>query len=155
MKTIEDYKSFLSQVREETKLEALTSDEQGLVTVNVDERYNLNLQFVTATGKILCFVEVTELPKDASKAVYRDLLAGGLFGKETAGGYFALEEETETVVYNYYFDLEDASKDIDEFVNTLEKILQLCDIWVSRIQSKLSEVDEYSQEMPSHFIINP
>ncbi len=155
MKTIEDYKSFLSQVREETKLEALTSDEQGLVTVNVDERYNLNLQFVTATGKVLCFVEVTELPKDASKAVYRDLLAGGLFGKETAGGYFALEEETETVVYNYYFDLEDASKDIDEFVNTLEKILQLCDIWVSRIQSKLSEVDEYSQEMPSHFIINP
>ncbi len=127
MKTIEDYKSFLSQVREETKLEALTSDEQGLVTVNVDERYNLNLQFVTATGKILCFVEVTELPKDASKAVYRDLLVGGLFGKETAGGYFALEGETETVVYNYYFDLEDASRDIDEFVNTLEKILQLCD----------------------------
>ncbi len=155
MKTIEDYKSFLSQVREETKLEALTSDEQGLVTVNVDERYNLNLQFVAATGKVLCFVEVTELPKDASKAVYRDLLVGGLFGKETAGGYFALEGETETVVYNYYFDLEDASRDIDEFVNTLEKILQLCDIWAARIQDMLSEVEEDSQETSSHFIINP
>ena len=155
MKTIEDYKSFLSQVREETKLEALTPDEQGLVTVNVDERYNLNLQFVSATGKVLCFVEVAELPKDASKAVYRDLLVGGLFGKETAGGYFALEGETETVVYNYYFDLEDASRDIDEFVNTLEKILQLCDIWAARIQDMLSEVEEDSQETSSHFIINP
>ena len=155
MKTIDDYKTFLSQVRNETGIEALTSDESGLVTVNIDKRYNLNLQFVEATGKILCFIEIAELPKDAPKEVYRDLLIGGLFGKETAGGYFALEGETETVVYNYYFDLEDASKDIDEFVNTLEKILQLCDIWVSRIQSKLSEVDEYSQEMPSHFIINP
>ena len=61
---------------------------------------NVNLQLVEGTGRLLCFVEVAELPHDAPKAVYRDLLAGGLFGKETAGGYFAIEPETETVVYN-------------------------------------------------------
>ena len=135
----EDYDRFLSEVRKETGIEAITADESGLVTVRVDDKYNVNLQFVEATGRVLCFVEVAVLPADASKEVYRDLLAGGLFGKDTAGGYFALEAESESVVYNYLFDLEAAAKDVDDFVSTLEKILQLCDSWCERIDAKLSE----------------
>lgn len=134
MSGMEEYKAFLEAVRKETGIEALVPDESGLVSVNVDEAFNVNLQFVEATGRILCFVEVAELQTDAPKAVYRDLLAGGLFGKETAGGYFALEPETETVVYNYYFDLAEAAKDVEEFVSTLEKILQLCEMWSERIK---------------------
>ena len=134
MKTMDDYRAFLAAVRKDTGIEALTSDGTGLVTVNVDEKYNVNLQFVEATGRILCFVEVAQLPADTPKDVYRDLLAGGLFGKETAGGYFALEPDTETVVYSYFFDLEKAEEDVEEFVETLEKILQLCDIWADRMK---------------------
>ena len=165
MKTMDDYKVFLAAVRKETGIEALTSDETGLVTVNVDEKYNVNLQFVEATGRILCFVEVAQLPADTPKDVYRDLLAGGLFGKETGGGYFALEAESETVVYNYLFDLEAAARDVEDFVSTLEKILQLCDIWVERIQHALSAGAELSAEPPDptfggfspdrHFHIHP
>ena len=134
----EVYDRFLAEVRKETGIEAMTADEAGLVTVRVEEKYNLNLQFVEASGRILCFVEIAVLPKDAPKEVYRDLLAGALFGKDTAGGFFTLEEETESVVYNYFFDLETAAKDVDDFVSTLEKILQLCDVWCERIASKLS-----------------
>lgn len=135
----EDYDRFLAEVRKETGIEAIAADESGLVTVRVDDKYNVNLQFVEATGRVLCFVEVAVLPADAPKEVYRDLLAGGLFGKDTAGGYFALEAESESVVYNYFFDLEAAAKDVDDFVSTLEKILQLCDSWCERIGAKLSE----------------
>ena len=139
MPTREDYDSLLAEVRKQTGIGAMTADESGLVTVRVDDKYNVNLQFVEATGRVLCFVEVAALPKDAPKEVYRDLLAGGLFGKDTAGGYFTLEAESESVVYNYFFDLEAAAKDVDDFVSTLEKILQLCDSWCERIDSKLSE----------------
>ena len=140
MKTdMNDYKAFLAKVREHTGLDMIVPDETGLMSVRVQDEYNVNLQFVEATGKVLCFVEVAELPKDAGPAVYRDLLAGGLFGKDTAGGYFALEPETETVVYNYLFDLDAAAQDVPEFVSTLEKILQLCDIWSDRIQGDLQE----------------
>ena len=135
----EDYDSFLAEVRKETGIEAMSADDSGLVTVRVDDKYNVNLQFVEATGRILCFVELAVLPKDAPKEVYRDLLAGGLFGKDTCGGYFTLEAESESVVYNYFFDLESAAKDVDDFVSTLEKILQLCDAWCERIDAKLSE----------------
>ncbi|MBR0458375.1 MAG: type III secretion system chaperone [Victivallales bacterium] len=137
MRTREDYDNFLAEVRKSTGIDALTPDEAGLVTVRVQDEYNVNLQFVEATGRVLCFIEVAELPKDASREVYRDLLAGGLFGKETAGGYFSLEPDTETVVYNYFFDLETVAQDVEEFVSTLEKILQLCDIWAERMKSKL------------------
>ncbi len=137
MATHEDYAKFLKQIREETGIDSLVPDEGGLVSVRVDDAYNVNLQFVEATGRVLCFVEVAELPTDAPREVYRDLLAGGLFGKETAGGYFALEPESETVVYNYFFDLDRAAEDVEEFVATLEKILQLCDLWAERVKGAL------------------
>jgi hypothetical protein len=138
MPSRQDYEKFLAAVREETGIEAFVADGSGLVTVRVDDAFNVNLQFVEATGKVLCFVEVAELPKDAPKEVYRDLLAGALFGRDTAGGFFALEEESESVVYNYFFDLGEAAKDVEDFVSTLEKILQLCDAWCERIASKFS-----------------
>ena len=150
MKTMQDYNEFMAEVRKATGIKALSPDESGLVSVRVDDAYNVNFQFVEATGKILCFIEVAELPPDAPSAVFRDLLVGGLFGKDTAGGYFALEPETETVVYNYFFDLEAAAKDVEDFISTIEKILQLCDIWAERIKDKLSgtvgAVDEFRMD---------
>ena len=156
MKTKDDYNKFLSDVRNASGIESLTPDESGLVSVRVDDAYNVNLQFVEATGKVLCFVEVATLPPDASKSVYRDLLVGGLFGKDTAGGYFAVEPESESVVYNYFFDLEEAAKDVEEFLHTIEKILQLCDIWAERIRRDLYGEEEEgvshgSAEQPAHF----
>ena len=141
MASKEDYLKFMSEVRKASGVDTLTPDETGLVSVRGDDKYNVNLQFVEVTGKVLCFVEVAALPPDASKAVYRDLLVGGLFGKDTAGGYFALEPESETVVYNYFFDLEEAQKDVEDFIHTIEKILQLCDIWAERIRRDLSGED--------------
>ena len=155
---MENFRAFLAEVRKTTGIDALAADEGGLVTLRVDDRFNLSLQYVEATGKVLCFVEVAELPVDASKAVYRDLLAGGLFGRDTAGGYFALEPESETVVYNYFFDLDTAAKDADEFTATLEKILQLCDIWAGRINGLLAGEHEDAggkavAEVPSRHMI--
>ena len=72
MTTKENYVNFLAEVRKVTGIGALSPDESGLVSVRVDDAYNVNLQFVEATGKVLCFVEVAELPKDAPKEVYRD-----------------------------------------------------------------------------------
>ena len=144
-------------MRKASGIESLEADETGLVSVRVDDAYNVNLQFVEATGKVLCFVEVADLPKDAAKEVYRDLLVGGLFGKDTAGGYFALEPDSETVVYNYFFDLAVAAKDVEDFIATLEKILQLCDIWAERIRRVLAGDSESAPaapvEMPLHHMI--
>ena len=83
MTTREDYDRFLAEVRKQTGIEALTSDDAGLVSVNVDEKYNVNLQFVEASGKVLCFIEVATLPYDAPKAVYRDLPLVRTTGKVT------------------------------------------------------------------------
>jgi len=138
VKGIEDYKAFLANVSEETGIAAFKPDADGLASMCVDDAYNVNLQFVEATGKMLCFVEVMALPSDAPKAVYRELLAGGLFGKDTAGGYFSLEPETETVVYNYFFDFETAANDSEEFIHAIEKILQLCDLWSERIKEDMT-----------------
>ena len=151
----ETYIKFLAEVRKASGIESFTPDDSGLVSVRVDDAYNVNLQFVEATGRVLCFIEVAELPIDAPKEVYRDLLVGGLFGKDTAGGYFALEPESETVVYNYFFDLDRAAKDVEEFVSTLEKILQLCDLWAERIKGGLAagKEDAAPAEVPGHDMI--
>ena len=133
MPSRQDYDKFLAAVREETGVSAISADESGLVTVRVDDAFNVNFQFVEATGKLLCFVEVAELPKDASRDVYRDLLAGNLFGRDTAGGFFALEPDTETVVYHCFFDIGSAAQDVEAFVSAVDKILQLCELWAERL----------------------
>ena len=148
MTTFEDYAKFLAEVRALTGIETLRPDDTGLVSVRIDDAYNVNLQFVEPTGKILCFVEVAQLPPDTPKDVYRALLAGGLFGKETAGGYFALEPDTETVVYNYFFDGDRAAEDPEEFVSTIEKILQLCDLWAERLKATGDSGDSSGDEVP-------
>ena len=146
MPSREDYDAFLAEVRKQTGIAAMSADESGLVTVRVDDKYNVNLQFVEQTGRMLCFIELAVLPKDAPKEVYRDLLAGGLFGKDTAGGFFTLEAESESVVYNYFFDLDAAAKDVDDFIATIEKILQLCDIWAERIRTNMSSGGGHADE---------
>lgn len=137
MHTVKDFEEFLTRVRSETGVEALEADEAGLASMRVDDKFNLNLQFVEPSDKILCFVEVTELPGYAPSSIYRELLAAGLFGAETAGGYFALEKESSTVVYNYLFDFDKAAADPAAFAETLENILTLCEDWQGRISAGL------------------
>jgi len=138
MPTLEDFSNFLAAIRQTNGNEAFVSDETGLVSVRVQDTYDLNLQFVESTGKILCFIAIAALPKDAPAAIYRDLLAGTLFGHETAGGHFALEADTGMVIFNYYYDFDKVAADPDGFLESLEKILQLCDIWSDRIKTALA-----------------
>ena len=135
--TIKDYVEFLSQVAGRAKLKELKPDLDGLVSVTVDDEYVLNLQYVEQTSKILCFVEFSTLPKDAGREVYRELLVGALFGRETAGGFFAVEPESETLVYHYLFDFDPATADPAAFTSVLEKILLLVDIWAGRVRDLL------------------
>lgn len=137
MNAKEEYDGFLASLRAATGIQAFTADESALTSVRVDDKYNLNLQFVEATGKLHCFIEMATVPEDAPACVFRNLLAGGLFGKDTAGGFFALEPVSGTVVYNYFFDFDKAAKDIDGFVAILENILLLCDIWAERVRRDL------------------
>ncbi|MBR5023496.1 MAG: type III secretion system chaperone [Victivallales bacterium] len=151
MPTIDDYKNFLAIIRKQTGLDMLVPDDDGLLSFRVDDQYNISLQFLENSAKILCFVEVATLPSDAGVAVYRDLLAGALFGKETAGGYFALEAESNAVIYNYMFDFDKAAADPENFVETLENILQLVDVWADRIngQSDDNKDNDASAAIPN------
>ena len=60
-------------------------------------------------------------------------------------------------MYNYFFDLDRAAKDVEEFVSTLEKILQLCDLWAERIKGGLAAGQEgnAAAEMPGDHMIRP
>ncbi|MCR5379697.1 MAG: type III secretion system chaperone [Lentisphaeria bacterium] len=104
MATIDDYKDLLATIRKQTGLDMLVPDDDGLLSFRVADEYNINLQFIKASGKILCFAEVATLPPDVGIAVYRNLLAAGFFGKDTAGGFLALEAESNTAIYNFMFD---------------------------------------------------
>ena len=75
MPTIDDYKNFFADLCKRTGIKALESDDAGLVSVRVQDEYNVNFQFLKPSGKILCFVEVADLPKDAGREVYRELPA--------------------------------------------------------------------------------
>ena len=130
---MDEYKAFLVEVRKSTGLDALVPNDEGLVEVCVDERYPLSFQYVEGTGEIFCAVEVARLAADAPKEVYRLLLSAGLFGRDTAGGYFAIATDLQTVVYCCRFDFSAVSGDVEGFVNVLDNIVSLCVKWSERI----------------------
>ncbi len=138
MATLDEYKNFMAEVCKLTDLPAMASDDDGLVSVSVEEDYILNLQYVAESGKVLCFIEVAELPEDAPDAVYRALLTGTLFGKETGGGYFAMDEGTNAVIFNYLFDFDKVADTPADFVENLEKMLEVVEVWAIRIKAELS-----------------
>ena len=135
--TLENYVAFLSKVREESGIGDLKPDDGGLVSVRVDDTYTLNIQYVEATSKILLFVEVAAIPLSASASVYRMLLEGSLFGKETAGGFFGLEPVGGNLVYHYLYEFDPVTSIPTEFVELTESILQLVDFWAGRIRAEL------------------
>ncbi len=135
MKSLEEYKAFIAKVRKNTGIDSFVSDEDGLVSLSVDDKFNVNFQYITGTRRFLCFVEVCTLDRNAPRAVYRELLVSALFGKDTAGGYFTIDPATETLVYNYFFDGDDVEEDIEGFVQTIEQIMQLCDMWIERVNA--------------------
>ncbi|MCR5536676.1 MAG: type III secretion system chaperone [Succinivibrio sp.] len=139
MDSLEDYRNFLQRVRESSGLEQFSCDDSGLVSVRIDDRYTLNLQYVEGSGQVFCFVEMCTLTADTKAEVYRELLTGALFGRDTAGGYFTLDKESETVVYNYMFTGEQAFEDVQEFVLILEKIVELCDLWTDRLNTAAAQ----------------
>ena len=130
---MDEYKAFLAEVRKSTELNMLVPDDEGLVAVRVDDRFTLCLQYIERTGEILCVVEVARLDADAPKEIYRQLLSAGMFGRDTAGGYFAIDPQTEMVVYNYYFGFAAVAGNVEGFVSALGNILSLCEIWAERI----------------------
>ncbi|MBQ3679247.1 MAG: hypothetical protein II929_07025 [Succinivibrio sp.] len=64
----------------------------------------------------------------------------------TGGGYFTIEPQSETLIYNFRFELNDITKDIEGFIATLEKMLQLCDMWMYRINTS-ADNDEKEKEL--------
>ncbi len=149
MATKEEYNAFLEGIRKKTGLDMMVPDGLGMVNLRVQDEYDAHLQFIEKTGKILCFVELMALPKDAAKDVYRDLLAGGLFGVDTAGGYFSLETASETVIYNYLFDFDKVVVSPNVFIETFENIFTLMDVWKQRIQEKLTSEEGGAGELLS------
>ena len=149
MATKEEYNAFLEGIRKQTGLDMMVPDGFGMVNLHVQDEYDAHLQFIEKTGKILCFVELMALTKDAGKEVYRDLLAGGLFGVDTAGGYFSLETASETVIYNYLFDFDKVAASPEVFIETFENIIALMDVWKTRIQEKLTSQGDSSGELLS------
>lgn len=147
--TMKDYTTFLKQIAEITHIEAFAmADEAGLVSLSVDEDYALNLQFVEASGKILCFAPVCELPQEAGAEAYRTLLAANLFGVESAGGTFALERESNTVVYSLLVDLT-SELEPERFVRTLEHMLELVKLWAEKLLEELAPAAEEKVDFAS------
>ena len=138
MATLDDYKKFMDEVCKLTDLPAMASDDNGLVSVSVDDDLVVNLQYIAEAEKVLCFIEVAELPEDTPASLYRELLTGSLFGRETGGGYFAMDEDTNAVIYNYLYDFDVIAESPQVFVDSLETILQTVEIWTVRIKAELS-----------------
>ena len=123
----EYYLKFMSEVRKVSGVDTLTPDETGLVSIRVDDAYNVNLQFVEATGKILCFVEVTALPPDANGAFGAMMLQANFHLRATEGATLCQNPETQAYALVRPFPL--AITDVESLAAGLESLANQTENW--------------------------
>ncbi len=139
-----DYDLFLNRFAVKCGLDTLTPDEEGLVRLLIGQKQTLNIAYQEATAQILVFLDVTKLPETVSSDVYRALLSAGLFGQEACGGWFALEPAENVIIYQRLFNFDPDVLSADVFLDAVEKILSLVEVWSGRLAGLLATENEPS-----------
>lgn len=126
MTSEENFALLLGELGQLMKIEPLVPDEDGLVTLEIDAM-PFHIQHAAGRGSVLLACELATLPPTTPAGVYRRLLAAQLFDQGTGGGKFAIEEESNTVVFSFERALDGIP--FQEFREIMGNFLNVCEYW--------------------------
>jgi hypothetical protein len=115
------------------KLPHLALDERHCCALGFEGSLLVNLEFDTASERLMLSCWLDELPASDTERLLRELLAANFFGHRTQGATLSLEEATSGVVLLYAVPV--AETDADAFENILDNFLLQAEHWQQRVRS--------------------
>ena len=128
---------FIENLSEALGIEDLRFSDERVARLIVDEDLVIDLEHVEADQQIHVYSEVGPIPE--GEEALRQLLAGNLFGRATAGACLACDDKENAVVLCLSFDLETAS--FPQCVDRLHEFASAASFWTRHLADVESEED--------------
>lgn len=138
MTSEENFTILLQELADLLRVPQLLPDEDGVVLLEIDSM-PFYLQYAAGRESVVFTCELAILPVSTPAGVYRQLLAAQLFDQGTGGGKFAIEEETNTVVFSFERALDGVPFSL--FEEILQNFLRVCDYWHKKLVSSDTRTD--------------
>ena len=133
----------ITHLRAALGLDDLEFNSVNVCRLLVDDDIEIDLEFVAEDDALYCYSVVgTTFDENQKRDWAEVLLAANLFGRETAGASFALDEETDDILLCRVFDMVDLSA--DRFLRQLEEFSNVSSYWSGRL-SEAGDSEEFGE----------
>lgn len=137
MTSAENFTLLIEELAGLLNMGTLTPDEDGIVVLEIDSNMPLYLQYADGRESIVLTCEIAQVPKDTPAALFRRLLGAQLFDQGTGGGKFALDNETDTLVFSFERALDGIPFSL--FKEILENFIRCCEFWCAEVAANSAE----------------
>lgn len=131
MTSAENFSLLLEELAKLLNIGALRPDEDGIVVLEIDNSIPLYLQYAAGRESLVLACEIAQLPKDTPASMFRRLLGAQLFDQGTGGGKFAMDNESDTLVFSFERVLDGIPFAL--FREILENFIRTCEFWRGEI----------------------
>lgn len=140
--SMSDFSLVLKQLESATGLADLTPDDHGAVDLLFDEDLEVTIQPDQSGSLVTVYAVVGQLGEQVEGAMLLDLLSANLFGQQTNGATFAVENTTGQIVLQHSERVSDIQFPV--FVDTLGEFVDAVEHWKPRLEQMMNDADQAS-----------
>ena len=131
----------------------LALNENSVASLIVDDRFEIEFEYVEDGDSLFGSYVLGKFEGDGNEKIYKALLDANLYGKDTGGGIFALDNRANEVIL--FFKVKASETDYEQFRSMMERYLNTLIDWSTRYEALIqSVISESKGSNPKDFDIN-
>ncbi|MDY0221478.1 MAG: type III secretion system chaperone [Desulfobacterium sp.] len=138
-----DVKDLITNIGLEFGLK-LELNEDSVASLIVDDRFEIEFEYVEDGDSLFVSYALGKLEGSGNEKIYKTLLDANLYGKETGGAIFALDNRTNEVIL--FFKVKAGETDYELFRSMMERYLNTLIDWSTRYEALIQSVISESKE---------
>ena len=131
----------------------LELNEDSVASLIVDDRFEIEFEYVEDGDNLFVTYALGKLAGKGNEGIYKALLDANLYGKETGGSIFAIDERSNEVIL--FFQVKAGETNYEQFRPLMERYLNTLIDWSTRYETLVQNaVSEPKRNDPKNFDIN-
>ena len=115
----------------------LALNENQVASLVIDDKFDLEFEYVDDMDTLFVSSPLGKLTGSGNGPIFKALLDANLYGKDTGGSVFAIDERTDEIIL--FFKTNVAKIEYDEFKDILERYLNIRMEWITTFERIVNE----------------
>lgn len=131
----------------------LSLNEDGVASLIVDDKFEIEFEYVEDLECLFISSALGTLEGNGNEGIYKELLKANLYGKDTGGAVFAVDERTNEVML--FFNVMVDKTNYESFRDEMERYLNTIIDWSAKIQTLIHTALSDSKLGPDKTLPHP